>query len=134
LIKFFRLLLEFVQLIGFFAFFGTISYLYLLLLYLFIVPLTPIIHLIWIKVGTHGTYQVDGIKLSRSNKKFRRLISWQEIKELKKPSFPPFVRFEVLLHSNEVITVDFIEEDLSIILEELELRNIPCIDFVYAKD
>jgi hypothetical protein len=125
LIKFFRLLLEFVQLISFFAFFGIIWCLYM---YLLIVPLALICRWTGVKFGTYATYQVDGIKLSSSNKKFRKLIPWQEIKELKKIPLEPFFRFEVLLHSNEVITVDFIEEDLSIILEELELRNTPYID------
>jgi hypothetical protein len=89
---------------------------------------------IWVKSGAYGNYEIDGIKLSSSNKKFRKLIPWQEIKELKKIPLRPFFRFEVLLHSNEVITIDFIEEDLSIILEELESHNIPYIDFMDGKD
>jgi hypothetical protein len=130
LIKFNRLLLEFIPLIGIFIVCGIIWYSYMLLLYLLIVPLALICRWTGIKLGLYGTYQVDGIQLSSSNKKFRRLIPWQEIKELKKIFSPPFFRFEVLLHSNEMIKIDSIEEDLSIILEKLASHNIPYIDFM----
>jgi hypothetical protein len=101
---------------------------------LLVVPLALIYRWTGIKFGTYATYQVNGIKLSSANKKFHRLILWQEIKELKKIFSPPFYRFEVLLHSDEAIMIDFTEEDLSIILQELESHNIPYIDFMCEKN
>jgi hypothetical protein len=124
LIKFFHILLECIH-----TAIVIICLLIVCLLYPFLILL------MWIglwgraKSGIYGTYKINGIELSSYNKKLPRLISWQEIKELKKTFSPPFFQFEVLLHSNEVIMIDFIEEDLSIILEELELRNISYIDF-----
>jgi hypothetical protein len=122
-------LLEDVQLIQNIVILVFCAIIWCLYVYLLVVPLALICRWTGVKLGIYGTYQVDGIKLSSSNKKFRKLIPWQEIKELKKIPLQPFFRFEVLLHSNEVIKIDSIEEDLSIILEELELRNIPYIDF-----
>jgi hypothetical protein len=71
--------MDFIQLIGSIVA-GIVWFSFILLLNLFILPFMWIGPWIWTKVGIYGSYQEDGIKLYRSNKRFFKLIAWCESK------------------------------------------------------
>jgi hypothetical protein len=79
----------------------------------------------WLAFGKYGTHQINGIEVSTPGGKLIQTITWDKIHKLSQVYYPPFFKFEILLKTNSIVKIDFIDRDeLSSILADLKLRNI----------
>lgn len=73
--------------------------------------------------GSYAVIDTEGIRLTDWQHVLRRVLPWAEIKEFQTVFTPPFYTLRAILHSDEIVRVDFIDFDK--LERELEKRSIP---------
>jgi hypothetical protein len=76
-------------------------------------------------LATRAAPEEDGVRLTLGRHRVLRVLSWNEIKELRQVFSPPFHAYLAVLHSGESVPIDLVERDA--LAAALERRGIPFV-------